>query len=401
MAEKVRKLTVRNTAEQNRKVLERAMSSTTNLKDLRESCQKNFGLDILDEKKFPVADPGFSLGAMKRKLMTRENATGSGFPQLLRAGVQVAFNALVKAYTGTTYEKWVQVVTSDKQTELYAPLHGISFLAERGPQDKFAESQIAGLDLSLNNREFGQILSIDQNLLDDDQTGQMAQLVGDLAEWTQLLYEVYCYAKKASIAGQNYAGLVIPQSETKPAYEANYPYAQSSAPFRGGGFNRPASFGTLSQANIQAGIVALMGQKNLLGLKMVVNPSLLTVSPFHQFNAMVLMQSTLNPSGAAAAGNVGGAFSKNPIESILEVNVSRFQFDVTGTPTATTTAWDISDAKKPWFVLQLRDPGSVIMENPESGESFDRKVTRHRLDIRANADFIDPRFIWLGSDGSA
>jgi phage major head subunit gpT-like protein len=400
MSDKVKKLYVRNSEEQNRKVLESAMNKTENMVELREAMLRACKLDILDKKAFPVSDPNFSFAAAKKKM--REAVGIAGFPQLARAGVQVAFNNAVMAYADTTYAKWVHVINSDKDTELYAPLHGISFLQERGPTGKFVESSVAGLDISLKNREFGQILSIDQNMLADDQTGQLAQLASDLAEWTELLKEVWCYGKLASVSGANYAGLSIPSSETKPANEANFPYAGAAAPFVGGGFNKPASFGALTQPNIQAGHIALLAQKNLLGLKMAVNPKLLTVSPYYQFDSMILMQSTLNPSTTpSAAQAVGGAYSVNPIKSLYEVNVSRFIFDNTGNANGNAKAWHLMDNSKPWFVLQLRQPGSVVQENPESGESFDRKVVRHRLDIRMNADIIDPRFMWQGSDGSA
>src|SRR5581483_3077853 len=114
----------------------------------------------LDSKNFPVSDPTFSFAAAKKKM--KEAVGLSGFPQLARAGVQVAFNNAVMAYADTTYGEWTHTQPSDKMTELYAPLHGISFLQERGPTGKFVESQVAGLDISLENREFGQILSIDQ-----------------------------------------------------------------------------------------------------------------------------------------------------------------------------------------------------------------------------------------------
>ena len=398
-SEKRIKLSKRNSKEENRKVLESAMRKTDNVqrlaRDLKESC----GLDILDKKAFPVSDPTFSFAKAKQKM--REAVGISGFPQLARAGVQIAFNNAVMAYTDTTYAEWTHTQTSDKATELYAPIHGISFIQERGPTGKFVETQVAGLDISLENREFGQILSIDQNMLEDDQTGQLAQLAAELAEWTELLKEVYAYGKLNSVSGQAYGGLTIPISETKPSYESNYPYATAASPFRGGGFNRPGTYAALSQGSIQAGIIALQGQLNLLGLKMVVNPKGLMISPAKQFDAAVLMQSSLNPSTAASsAGAVGGAYSINPIKSICDITVSRFLFDNLGSASGLSTAAYLMDLTKPFFVMQLRDPGSVIMENLESGESFERKVQRHRLDVRMNCDFIDPRFLYRISDGS-
>lgn len=394
----------RNSVEKNRKVLENALNSSQNVKALRESVKSSFrGLDILDKKNFPVHEAGFSLALMKKKLM-QESAASTGFPQLLRAGVQMAFNNMVEQYTGTTYEEWTQVTTSDKDTELYAPLDGLSFLGERGPTEKYQESQIAGLDLKLKNRYFGQILAIDESLYDDDQTGQLQKLVGDLAEWTKLLYEVYCYGKLASVSGQSYAGLKIPQSETQPSYEANYPWTSSSSPFKGGGFNKPTSFGVLNQANIQTGVNGLLTQLNQLGLIMNVNPKGLLCGVSKQFDAMVLMQSTLNPSMSSTAsadiGKVGSINGVNPIKSILDVTVSRYMFNNSGSASSLSTAWYIVDKSKPWFTIQLREPGSVVQENPEAGESFERDIVRHKLKVRMNADFINPRFAWQGSDGS-
>lgn len=395
MADNVRKLSFRNSAEQNKKVLTSAMHSTENFKSLRESIKGSIGLDINDKAAFPVHSPSFSLKEMKKKAM-REAVTGSSWPQLLRAGVQVAFNNLIEQYTGTTYNEWAHVIPSDKFTELYAPLHGISFLTERGPGQKFSEAQVAGLDLALNNREFGEILAIEQNLIEDDQTGQLQQLVGQLAEWTELLKEVYCLGKLNAIGG-SYGGLSVPVSETYTTA-----YASSAAPFTGGGYNRPLAYGALNQANIQAGVESLMVQKNLLGLIMNVKAQGLLISPLKKFDAMVLMQSTNNPSVPSnSPGDNGGTFSINPIKSILDVIVSPYMFDQNGVANGLTSAWYILDKSKPWFVLQLRDPGSVIQENPESGQSFERKVQRNRLDIRLNCDFIDPRFVWQGSNGSA
>ena len=246
------KLSYKNTVEQNKKVLSNAMKNTENVKELRESVRSSCGgLDILDKVKFPAHESGFSLSEAKKKL--KEASVSSGFPQLLRAGVQMALNNLIENYTGTIYNDVAHVITSTLNTELYAPLHGLSFLNERGPLQKFQEAQVAGLDIKLINRYFGEILTIEKSLYDDDQTGQLAQLVGDLAEYTELLKEVYVMGKINSVPNQSYAGLTVPISETKPSTETNYPWTSSAAPLVGGGFNKPTAFGVLNQPNIQYG----------------------------------------------------------------------------------------------------------------------------------------------------
>jgi phage major head subunit gpT-like protein len=186
-------------------------------------------------------------------------------------------------------------------------------------------------------------------------------------------------------------------SETQPTSEANYPWSQALV---GGGKNRPAAYGALNQANIQEGIIALMNQKNLQGIKMMVKPTRLLIGPKLSFDAAVLMNSSYYPSGAAAAGNVGGAFAINPLKSILDITVSRFMPKNDGTMDGDSKAWYIVDDTHPWFVLQLREAISLKQENPDAGQSFDFDVIRWKARMRGNADFIDPRFAWQGNDGS-
>jgi hypothetical protein len=184
------------------------------------------------------------------------------------------------------------------------------------------------------------------------------------------------------------------------ATEANYPWTASSAPFQGGGFNKPASFGALTQANIQNGILAQMQQKNLLGIVMNVNPGRLLISPYYRFDAAVLMNSAYYPSGAAAAGSVGGAFAINPLQGLADVTVSRYMPDNNGKFASNSKSWYLVDSTKPWFQVLVKEPVGVEQEAPNSGESFNRDIIRTKCFTRMNADIIDPRFAWQGSDGS-
>ena len=63
--------------------------------------------------------------------------------------------------------------------------------------------------------------------------------------------------------------------------------------------------------------------------------------------------------------------------------------------------WFLVDASKPAFVLQMREGISVVAEAPNAGQGFERQIQRYRASMRANADFIDPRFMFIGNDGSA
>jgi phage major head subunit gpT-like protein len=396
---------------QNVKAIKEATWNNNHILGFRESIEKKHGFDLADSKAFPVMESKFSWKKVAQKCgyrdvesAMREADSGSSFTQLLRAGVQTIVNNMYLTVP-TTFESWTKTVASTKDTELYAPLHGVSFLREVGKQEIYSESRAAGLDLKLKNRKYGTIFAVEKELLEDDQTGQFAQQAGLLGEYCRIAMEVIVMAKLAgSFSGgalANYAGLVVPNTETKPSSETNYPFTTSAAPFVGGGYNRPTSFGVLNQANIQNGFIGLMNQLNLLGLKMTVDPDTIIVSPKYRFDIAVLLNSSFYPSQPGSAGTTGTSFAINPIESIAKAVVSRFMFDNTGSVNSNSSAWYVLDSKKPFFIVQTRESASVTQENPQSGQSFDRDVVRFRCDMRGNADYIDPRFIWQGSDGSA
>lgn len=378
---------------------------------MRESFQKKNGFDFADASKFPVMEAGFDWRKVANKcgypsldVAFKEADSGSAFVQVLRAGVQTIVNSMYMTVP-TTYEAWTTTVNSKLNTELYAPLHGISFMREVGAQELYGESRAAGLDIKLVNRKYGTMFAVEKELLEDDQTGQFAKQAGLLGEYARLAMEVIVMAKTAGKfsggALANYAGLSIPNTETQPSNEANYPFTSSAAPFVGGGSNRPVSFGTLTQPNIQAGYIGLMNQLNLLGLKMQVDPQTIMIGPKYRFDLAVLLNSSFYPSQVStSAGTTGSAFAINPIESIAKAVITRFMFDNTGSVSNNSSAWYICDSNKPFFVSQLRNAAEVTQEAPNAGQSFDRDVIRFKVTMRGNADYIDPRFMWQGSDGS-
>lgn len=397
----------------NTRAMEEATWNNSAIKHFRESFRKRSekefegkGFDFADSKKFPVAEANFSWNRVAQKCgypnleaAFREADTGSMFPQVLRAGVQQIMN---NAYltVPTTFESWTSTVASKKDTELYAPIQGISFLSEVGKKELYIESAAAGLDIKLRNRKFGEIYAVERELLEDDQTGQFAKQTSLLGEYCKLAVEVYCMGKLAgqTSAPATYATLTVPPTETQPATEPVYPWATQFV--AGGGRNRPDTFTILNTAGIEGAFIGLMNQKNILGLKMSIDPNTLLIGPTFRFDAAVLLNSSFYPAGAASAGVTGGAFSINPIESIAKLVVSRFMFKNDGTVDGTSKAWYLMDGTKPWFTVQMRSGPDVIQEAPNSGQAFDRDIVRFRCDTRFNCDFIDPRFAWQGNDGS-
>ena len=388
--------------ERNQKVLAKHAVENDETKAMREGMKRKFGIDpFTDTEKFPVMKESFSWkrfrGQLEEKL--READASSAFSQFLVAGLLQNVNGMYQL-AKVTYTDWVTVSSTNLVETPIAPLQGVSFPREVGAQAPYPEVGAAALSLKIRAKKYGSMYSIERELLEDDQSGQFKLQSGMLGEYLQLLAEVLCYGKLQSVSGMSYAGFEIPVSETKPSYETNYPWTSSADPFVGGGYNQPTAFGALTQSNVQSGITALMEQKNLLGINMMVNPNRLLISPYYRFDAAILLNSSYYPSGAAAAGSVGGAFAINPLQGLADLTVTRFMPDNSGVFAANSKAWFLVDGSKPWFQMLVKVPVAVEQENPMSGESFNRDIYRFKAYTRMNADHVDPRFAWRGSDGS-
>lgn len=388
--------------ERNEKVLAKHMYENDETKQFRARVKSAYGIDpIADTEKFPVLKESFSWKKFRGQLeeQLREADSETAFRQFLVAGLLQNVAGMYQT-AAVTYKDWVTVSATNLLETPIAPLHGLSFPREVGAQSPYPEVAAAALDLKIRAKKYGSMYSIEKELLDDDQTGQFKLQSGMMGEYLQILTEVLCYGKLQSVAGMSYAGFDVPVSETKPSYESNWPWTTSAAPLRGGGYNQPASFGALTQSNLQAGIQALMQQKNLLGINMMVNPSRVLISPYYRFDLAILLNSSYYPSGAAAAGGVGGAFAINPLQGLADATVTRFMPDHNGVFANNSKAWFIVDSTKPWAQALVKVPVAVEQEAPNSGESFNRDIYRFKAYTRMNFDIIDPRFAWRGSNGS-
>lgn len=384
--------------EKNKKMLEHVALNAQEIKNFREAMKARYGIDpMTDTKNFPVMEAGFSWTALKQKLALKEADASSSFVQFLRAGIQTITNNAYVSHP-TTYERWVTTVQSKKDQELYPINQGVSFPRQVGPSEKFPEVAAAALDLSLKNLKYGAMYAVERELLEDDQSGTFQMQAAKLGEYLKLLNEVLCYGKLASVSSMQYIDFKIPRSETQPSSEATYPWSTSLV---GGGANRPASFSIITKDAVQAAKVGLMNQKNLQGIKMNVVGDLIICGPQVEFDASILLNSAFYPSNlAGVAGATGQISAINPIKGIADLCVSPYVFKNDGTVNGDSKAWYLVDSKKPWFIHQVREVGTIEQEAVNAGESFERDIYRFKARARMNADFLDSRFAWQGNDGS-
>lgn len=356
---------------------------------------------IKDTEKFPTMKESFSWKKFRDQLDSKmkEADSGSMYPLMLVAGVLqnvIGMYMLAKP----SYLDWVTVTPTKLIDTPVAPLHGLSFPREVGEQMPYPVSQTAALSLKFHARKYGTMLEMTKELLEDDQTGQFQMLSGQLGEYLQLLTEVLVYGRLASVSGMQYSGFAPGVSETQPSGESNWPWTVATSSFIGGGFNKPASFGAPTVANIEAGMIALKQQKNLLGVLIPVNPKRILTGPKYMFDVAVVLNSAYYPAVGGSAGTTGTTFAVNPLKGIADLTVTPFMFDNTGAAANTSTAWYLVDDSKPFFQLVQREPISVEQEAPNAGESFNRDVIRWKCSTRQIADFVDSRFAWQGNDGS-
>lgn len=323
--------------------------------------------------------PGFSIKSFResvyRAARLKEAQSELALGQLLRAGVQNAFNDMYQAVE-VTYTAAVREVASNKRQEFYAPIERVGFPKRVERQGAFAETSFKGLDIELINVKYGMMFAVERELLDDDQTGQIVQRASQMGENARIHEEAFVWARICNDTTAVLDGEPLPVSDTYSTV-----YSTTGIHGTGRGINA-LSNGRLSQSQIAAGWILAKKMLDQSGRPMVVTPKVLAVSPQDIFFASVLMQSEYNPSvPSATAGATGGTFSMNPIKGLAGVVASRFIRDYAAL---------LIDPKG--FAFQRRDPTEVVQENPQSGPAFSQEVFRYKQRSRWQADFIDPKF---------
>lgn len=402
---------LRNTRlrESNRRVTKRMNEAL--LKRNAASMQQAYRVDISDKKTFPFWDEeaqeaniNFSQKKFRESIyglcgkLREANAEGA-LQQFLRAQVNTITNGYYELVE-TVNESIYQITPSSHAIELYAPMYrgDVPRRVMRG--QTYPEGRIVGEDLQLKNWKYGIIYAFERELWDDDTTGMVAMRARDGGEQMRILKDAWAFGKFIGTP-TTYGDDPIPGSETQPVDEANWPFTSSAAPFVGGGFNRPTAFEAFTPGNVQEGDLALMQQLDKLGNKMLVSPNTLLVGSSNKFTARTMLNSEWYPSstslriggGAGADSTIGGAnvfAARNELNGLYNLVVSLF---------LPRKSWAIGVAGK-GLIGQIRDPLEVIQENPQSGVAFSADEYRFRARERWNYDWLEPRFWWLGNDGS-
>lgn len=364
------------------KLLERQIKAT-------EDVQKRLSEAIIDEahidpREIPFDDDFFSFKKLKEnvnklsKNKLREANSETTFGALLRYGVQNFMFDAYKSITDFMYTDIVNTRPSRNRQEWYAPLFGVEIPQDVPLGGKFEDSRLAGLDIEVVNKKVGRILSFERELIDDDQTGQISQKAGELGERMR-------YKEEADVLGVDVFTLATLGRGLTGVAGTSYTT----------GIGNKGTFGTLSQPTLELADIAMHNMVDPLGNRIMVRPSILTVSPADKFNAAKLLNSTLQPSVPGAAGqNAGNASSGltgwtmtiNPLQGLYNLKVSRF---------LPANFWYLIDPRS--IVFQDRDPLELMQEARDGGRSFERDEYRYRVRRRYQTAVIEYRYIYCGN----
>lgn len=311
--------------------------------------------------------------AAERIADLHETNSVTTFGWLLRSAVQEFANE-VYGNIAVIYPNLVTEITSRRRSEIYGGLYRGSMPRLVDAGEKFQDTTFKGFERELVNYKFGHIETFERELFDDDQTGQIRSRAGNLGENFRTFEEIYVLTRLFG-AARTEEGVDIPAST----------YASGNV-FTTAIGNRANPYVRLSQAALEAAHVAQRTMVDPIGRKFLVNPTTLLVSPIDEMEALRILNSPMMANTAASAT----ANLINPLQG---------RYTVYSSPFIRSKAWLLGDFKR-GFVFQRRDALEITQENPNSGMGFEQEIYAFRARERFEADWIEPRFAYLGDDGS-
>lgn len=346
-----------------------------NVERYRESFKREYGFDPNDVIQHFNA-PGFSLREVQasiKKQVLREAVSEQMFGGLIRAGVAkvgVDWYALVP----TIYKDIAYINPSDKFEEWYNPVHRGDIPVALQPGEPAPEGKIAGFQVNIRNLRYARAMTIERELIDDDQTNtiiQRAQAMGEgMAYAEELASIIALFAASASAPASNVAG--------------NTTAIATSA-------------GQLTQPNLENAWTALTYVTDLEGNFMLVRPNALVVNTSDELTAEKLMQSMFQPAApAGTAGSIGYFQTKNVLEGKFSIHATAFVNKARAGINATYAPWALMEKAKS-LVFQPRTPLSVEQEAPNSGASLMQYQYRYVAQRRFGVNVVEPRFTFWGN----
>jgi len=286
----------------------------------------------------------------------------SDIPELLTAGLKTAFFQTF-GETPAQWDKIATVVASERDTEQYAWLGALpgmrEFLDERSPADPKPYSY------AIKNKTWESTLAIDRTALEDDQYGQIALRVRQMALVAkQHLDSIVFGLLGQGFTADGYDGVPFFGTHTQGA-------AQSNKGTDG-----------LSAASLQAAITQMMRFTDDQGKPMGTRPSLLVIPPELYWEATQLLNSSFYPDLLPGSGQ---DLAANPLRGMLTLLTTPYL--------SSPTNWFLLDTGRVVraLVLQMRKEFEFQALESSSENGFLRDQFLYGVRARYNAGFGDWR----------
>ena len=294
--------------------------------------------------------------------------TTSDISGLLLAGLKTAFFNTM-AESPSQYKEIATLIPSEKDTEHYAWLGatpGVSEFVDARRTGEFSE-----YDYFIKNKTWESTISVDRAAIEDDQYGQIAMRVKQMAGTANVHLDQLTY-------GVLDGGFVNPCYDGLSFFNAAHPLGKTGVVGTGSNIGTDA----LSAAALQAAITQMMRTQNDQGRPMGIIPDVLVVPPELYWEAAQLLNSAFYPDLLPGSGQL---LAMNPLKGLLRLVTCPFLLN--------PADWFLFDTKRPVkaILLQIRKEFEfeALEQNSETG--FLRDEFFYGVRARYNAGYGDWR----------
>lgn len=363
-----------------------------------------------------MESPDFSAKELKRFVAAQivkqgrrngnlEATTSGTLGQLLRVDVQNRANAWYKENQAElSINSIPSQGTSNKAGEFYAPLMSALVQTEVDQDEPFQQSGQKGVDVMIPNKKFMGGESFSRELWDDDKTGQISGRSQSLAEAAVRTQEIIL-ALRFPGAGGSFGPLIVGADpwNTYPTSLNDFDNTLSGLfTVRAGATglgNRLTAFLQLGTSGLKEAAWLCRQTRDRQGTRFAQRPDTLFISPTDEVAANVLMGSQYWPmvQGTSATSFLTAPSSVNPGAGAM--NPWRGAYKVVMNNYLADWSWYLGQAGK-GYVYQIRDALEITQEAPNSGDNFNRDVTRLRTRVRSAQAWLEPRLWIQGNDGT-
>ncbi len=307
--------------------------------------------------------------AQSQGVRISEAQSASAQGQVLRYGITRLAGEGYELEPSVFENEVAEVVPSTGFENYYAPFFrpGRGGPVERG--QAYPQVKMSGLNVTIRNYRFGAILEIEEDLIDDDQTGQIVQQGTQIGE--SLSYEVDMFGFGQMLAA-TWVNTGAGSSLTTPAVNTAHN--------------------------------ALRKVHDPNGNLIVTRPDMLLVDSDDEIVGRQILDSMVaaqNPGATPTAGSVIYFGTMNPLRGLYTLCATPWLSEAAKTPSnvngygldnATPPKWLLRAKKR--IILQTRKPLQVVQEAENAGTGFNEDVLRWKGKMRFGAGVVDSRYAY-------